>query len=817
MQQAMLLHALGHRRDDTLFNQFSYAIDGPLDADAFAQAWAATVQRHPALRTAFLWQDLPQPMQVVRQQAEPGFEQLDWRHMPPDAQDAAYADLLAADREAGFDPRRAPLMRFKLVRMAEDAWRFAWSSHHLVIDRWCIGTILSDVERYYAGGADARRNVTAAPAFRRYVDWLSRQDQAAAHAFWRNALAGFTPPRRPRADAGVTETSRLTPDRYASLTAAARRHGLTPGIVVQGAWALTLNRLLGEQDVVFGATVAGRPADIADVEHIVGSFINNVPVRRVMPAEAGLVEWLRDAQAAQFERTPFEYVSPVDIERCAGVNGDTPLFDNILVWLADGGAASVLNMRPLSGDYATALPVTLSVAESGGGLELRIERRPGRTAIPADGVLSRLTETLGDIVEAPAGTALGDLPGFRHAADFTPRGERGTGAATGAPRPTASDAGAASLRGREALKPDAMAELLTSEWQAILEIDDIDSGADFFELGGTSLQAARLHARIEAATRQAIPLLALFQDPTIRGMAGTLTGRDWPLQSGLATELRAPGRRPALFCIASPEVNAVGYSLLARHLPADQGVYVIQAPPVADTPRELDPTTLPALAGQYLEAVRNIQRSGPYRFLSMCAGSHITADMARLLEADGEQVEFFGVVNTWSLYTVSRLYYVYRGLNVLRWYATRLREVLAARRRPAPPPPAPPAERSQAESPPAPAALPDPDAAVGLENPWIRDVGFAHRNPGRPRIDAPVTVFRIRSQPFWRKRNAALGWDVQSKITRPVRLHGNDHQAIMREPRVRELAGALMTEFDGLQATRVAERPEPAAKIRIPA
>ena len=817
MQQSMLLHALGHRRDDPLFTQFCFAIDGSLDADAFAAAWTATVQRHPALRTAFLWQDLPQPMQVVRQNVEPAFERLDWRQMVPDAQAEAYRDLLEADRAAGFDPRRAPLMRFKLARLGDEAWRFVWSSHHLVVDRWCIATLLADVERLYTGGEDARRNVAAAPPFRRYIDWLNRQDQALALAFWRDALAGFSPEPRPLAEAGTAETLRFPSERYSALKAVARRHGLTPGIVVQGAWALALNRLSGRQDVVFGATVAGRPADIADVEHIVGSFINNVPVRSVMRGETGLFEWLRDSQAAQFARTPYEYVSPADIERCAGLEAGMALFDSILVWLADGGAANVLNLRPLSGDYATAFPVTLSVAETDGGLDLRIERRAGRTAIPADGVLNQLVSALDAIIAADAEVALGDLPDFRRAPGFAPPAERAGGRVIGGRPPAAGNADPTALRGRDALNADLMAELLASEWRAILGTEDVDAGADFFELGGTSLQAARLHARVEAATRQAIPLLALFQDPTIAGMAATLTGRDWPLQSGLATELRAPGRRPALFCVASPEVNTVGYSLLARHLPADQGMYVIQGPPVADTPRELDPTTLPDLARQYLAAVRDIQQHGPYHLLSMCAGSHITVEMVRMLEAEGEEVAFFGVVNTWSLYTISRLYYVNRGLNVLRWYASRLRELFARRRGPATPQAVAAPEAIKRDPPRAAAVLPDPEAAVGLDNPWIRDVGFAHRNPGRPRIETPVTVFRIRSQPFWRKRDAALGWGVHSRKARPVRLQCNDHQAIMREPHVWELVDALTAEIIGAQPTLEQEPTGPAGKIRIPA
>ena len=79
MQEFMLLHSTRAGRTDVLFNQFCYQIDGDLAADAFRCAWQTLLDRHPMLRSAFVWEQVKTPMQVVRQTLEIPFRELDWR------------------------------------------------------------------------------------------------------------------------------------------------------------------------------------------------------------------------------------------------------------------------------------------------------------------------------------------------------------------------------------------------------------------------------------------------------------------------------------------------------------------------------------------------------------------------------------------------------------------------------------------------------------------------------------------------------------------------------------------------------------------
>ena len=140
MQQFMLLHTLSARGDDVLFNQFGYVIDGPFDPAAFEGAWADILRRHAILRTIFLWDGLQAPVQVVRERVPTPLTCLDWRADDVVTQDDRYRAFLREDAARGFDLTAAPLMRLTLIRVADARWRFVWSSHHLIVDRWCIGT-----------------------------------------------------------------------------------------------------------------------------------------------------------------------------------------------------------------------------------------------------------------------------------------------------------------------------------------------------------------------------------------------------------------------------------------------------------------------------------------------------------------------------------------------------------------------------------------------------------------------------------------------------------------------------------------------------
>jgi len=337
-QQGLLFHALYAPRSGQYIEQLSCTLRGALERVAFQGAWERVVQRHPALRTVFLWEKRDEPVQLVYRRVRLRWREEDWRELSGEAQETHFQALFDEEQEVGFDLTRPPLMRFSLLRVEEGAWRFLWTHHHLLLDGWSLPMVVQEVFRAYA--SLVRREEPALPPARPYsafLDWLSRQDLGEAERYWRGVLAGFRAPTplgvdRPTARTGGSGFEEAWAEvEIAPLQDFARRHRLTLGTLIQGAWAALLARYSGEEDVLFGLTVSGRPADLPGVESIVGLFINTLPARVDLSTDAPLVSWLSLLQERQSEMLRFSHTPLVEAQRWSEVPRGTPLFETILV------------------------------------------------------------------------------------------------------------------------------------------------------------------------------------------------------------------------------------------------------------------------------------------------------------------------------------------------------------------------------------------------------------------------------------------------------------------------------------------------------
>ncbi len=355
-QQGMLYHSLTAPDSEVYFEQIRCELGGTLDVEKLQAAWQTVVERHAVLRTAFLWDGLDTPLQVVRQTVTIPWELHDWRdHMPVDE---VKLDRLAADyRQSGFDLAQAPLLRLVLVQLTGARHHFIWNFHHLLLDGWSAHQVFNEVLAVYDDFVRGQQLLQSGSAqaflpptrpFRNYLAWLKKQDKKAAEGYWREQLVGFeaatpfyvdkrvgdTPGQNGGEDAIAYADAQLnlTHELTSALQTMAQQQRLTLNTVVQGAWALLLSRYSGEDDVVFGATLAGRPADLPGVEQMVGMFINTLPVRARLTAEQPVAAWLRQLQTQQLEMRQYEYSSLVDVQKCSDVATGQPLFDSIVVY-----------------------------------------------------------------------------------------------------------------------------------------------------------------------------------------------------------------------------------------------------------------------------------------------------------------------------------------------------------------------------------------------------------------------------------------------------------------------------------------------------
>ncbi|MCP4663550.1 MAG: non-ribosomal peptide synthetase, partial [bacterium] len=322
--------------------QLSVRLRGELDGSMFAQAWQQVVDRHATLRTSFHWQGLEKPVQVVHRKLEVGIEHGSWRGLSPADERQRLSTYLSAKRDRGFELGTAPLMHLALFELGDGLFQFIWSFHHLCLDGWSQALVLGDMFRCYAALSQGRPASLPRPRpYRDYIAWLERQDLEEAGNYWQEVLRGFTAPtllgRRqdesPGEHGNYREVElRLSAAASSGLQALARSRRLTLNTVMQGAWAVLLGRYSGHHDVLFGATVSGRPAELPGVESIAGLFINTLPVRVKVDPGALPVPWLDRLQARQAELRRYEYCPLGRVQQWSGLSAGQALFDHILVF-----------------------------------------------------------------------------------------------------------------------------------------------------------------------------------------------------------------------------------------------------------------------------------------------------------------------------------------------------------------------------------------------------------------------------------------------------------------------------------------------------
>ncbi len=389
-QAGMLFHCLAAPGEPIYVEEYVTQIDGDLDVPALRHAWADVVAAHPALRTAFVWEGLQEPMQIVLRDVSIPWTIVDCRgHVALSA--AARARLRRRNRAHGFTLTHAPLMRFVLIHLSDRRHLVVWAVHHLLLDGWSGALVRQQVAARYRARRAGRAAAPppAAPPFAAYVQWIDRQDHQAAERFWRDRLrdATHTLLRFARAD-DTTGTERiarvellLPEDTTARIQQTAREHGITLGTLCRAAWALLLARHAGSRDVLFGATLAGRPPELDQVESMIGLFINTVPVRVSIPRRTRVMDWLGALQLEALDARDYAYASLADVQRWSGVAPGAPLFDSLLVYenypggeLSAPAAAdsrATLQMRPLTTFTHTNYPLTL-IVRAGGRMEFVI-------------------------------------------------------------------------------------------------------------------------------------------------------------------------------------------------------------------------------------------------------------------------------------------------------------------------------------------------------------------------------------------------------------------------------------------------------------
>ncbi|MEU9304038.1 amino acid adenylation domain-containing protein, partial [Streptomyces sp. NPDC048269] len=408
LQQGLLFHAVyDEKASDVYTVQLAFTIEGPLKSEAMRAAAATLLRRHSNLRAGFLYEKVDTPVQVIPHEVALPWHEADLSGFAGDDQQDALRNWLADDLARRFDLRRPPLIRFALITLAPERHVLVLTNHHILLDGWSMPVLVRELFALYAHGGEAATLPRVTP-YRDYLAWLARQDRVAAEEAWKQVLHGLDEPTlvHPAATAGSGVPERIAVELPEGLTARLTEHaragGFTLNTFFQAAWAVVLGQLTGRDDVVFGGTVSGRPADLPGVESMVGLFINTLPVRvQLDPAEpvGGLLGRLQEQQAGLM---PHQYLGLTDLQQLSGLG---ELFDTLVVFENYPLDADVLelpgglNVSGIDGRDATHYPLILT-AVPGARLQLRLDYRTDLyDRATADALLDRVVRVLASAVD----------------------------------------------------------------------------------------------------------------------------------------------------------------------------------------------------------------------------------------------------------------------------------------------------------------------------------------------------------------------------------------------------------------------------------
>jgi amino acid adenylation domain-containing protein/non-ribosomal peptide synthase protein (TIGR01720 family) len=342
MQEGMLFHTLLSPSLGQYFEQLSYGLSGTLDVSMVKWSLDYLMTRYDILRTQFVRGSHARNLQVVLEERSSEFTYKDIREEVALSERTVVVEgYKLADRRRGFDMESDVLMRVMLLHTGESDYEFIWSFHHILMDGWCLSILVKEFNYIYScKQADKAVMLPTAPAYVEYIKWLNQRDEEPSRAYWKEYLSGYSTQSALPKQAGLIEEVevraacehylRLSAEETMGLQRLANLHGVTLNTLMQVLWGILLSRYTGQEDVLFGAVVSGRPAEIAGVSSMVGLFINTVPVRIQIAKQEKLGSLLKSVQAASVASLPHHYSSLAEVQGLSELGRG--LLDHILVF-----------------------------------------------------------------------------------------------------------------------------------------------------------------------------------------------------------------------------------------------------------------------------------------------------------------------------------------------------------------------------------------------------------------------------------------------------------------------------------------------------
>ena len=287
LQEALMSSTLQHPGNNILQNTLELACD--ISIEKFKAAWKQVYRAMPILRTRFIQRDSFGFLQMVVD------EDMQWT-------DATGLDqYLKADRERSIQLGQ-PLTRYALVK--DDAGKakwFVWTAHHALYDGQTLILLMNALRRAYEG-----KSISQGPQFQAYIKYVQEQASARNDDFWQKLLANYQGTTFPISPSSKKAPSYMMKEYQFSRPSQKPLKDITTTVLFRTAWAMVVRHLSGSDDVVFGVTVSGRAAPVAEVHKLVAQTTARIPCRAKLADNLQVSSLLENVQQQATHTIPFE-------------------------------------------------------------------------------------------------------------------------------------------------------------------------------------------------------------------------------------------------------------------------------------------------------------------------------------------------------------------------------------------------------------------------------------------------------------------------------------------------------------------------------
>ncbi|MFF2175650.1 amino acid adenylation domain-containing protein [Lysinibacillus sp. NPDC058147] len=340
-QQGILFHSEFEPEQGLYIVQYSCELNGNLKVSLLLESIQQVVKRHQALRTDFFWKGLEKPVQVVYSDIKIPYEFHDWSNLSNENYENKLQKYLEIDRGKGFT--EVPLFRFTLIKKGEQIHQLIITRHHLLLDGWSLSLLLEEIGQGYKNlinDTPIRYRINS--QYKDFIQWLQLRDSSYDSNFWENELKDFKAATNikfaKKTNYGkytyeYNETElKLSLDLSEKIRQVGRLNHYTINCLLQSIWALLLHRYSLEEEVVFGTTFSGRPAELEGAESILGMFINTLPFKVKIKHTETFSNWVREVQKQFLKIREFEHTPLIKLREWADIPNDQALFNSIFVF-----------------------------------------------------------------------------------------------------------------------------------------------------------------------------------------------------------------------------------------------------------------------------------------------------------------------------------------------------------------------------------------------------------------------------------------------------------------------------------------------------